>query len=344
MKHRQLGNSGLMIPIMTFGTATFGGSPGLFKSWGETKLDQAKELVKTCMDYGCNAFDTADCYSIGESETILGKALLDYKREDVFISTKTGMFMGEKVNDIGTSRAKIIKSVDNSLRRLQTDYIDLYYLHCFDAKTPHFEALDTLNELIRKGKIRYFGVSNYSGWHLMKMLSVADKNNLQRPVGHQIYYSLAAREFENELMPLGVEEKIGTIVWSPLSGSMLSGKITRQHKDIKDSRLNTDYKWDVDMNHLYNITDILEEISKQTGYSFAQISLAWLFKRPSISSIVIGARNVEQLKNNLEASKINLDESHIEKLDKASQTKIPYPYWHQEGTISNRTPYAVKRY
>lgn len=296
------------------------------------------------MDLGCNSFDTADCYSSGESEKILGEALKDYKRENIFISTKTGMPMGESPNDIGTSRTKIIKSVNNSLKRLQTDYIDLYYLHSYDAQTPHYEVLSTLNELVREGKIRYFGISNYSGWHLMKMLSVADKNNFQRPVAHQAYYSLAAREFENELMPLGIEEKIGTLVWSPLSGSMLSGKITRQKKNIKNSRLNTDYTWDVDMEHLYNITDVLEDISNETGYSFAQISLAWLIKRPSVSSIVIGARDVAQLKNNIEANKINLDEKYMERLDRASQTKIPYPYWHQVATVNSRTPYAVKRY
>lgn len=344
MEYRQLGDSGLMVPTMMLGTATFGGSTELFKNWGETKLPDAKELIKICMDYGCNAFDTADCYSLGDSEIILGKALKDYKREDIFISTKTGMWMSENPNDIGTSRSKILKSINNSLKRLQTDYIDLYYLHCFDSQTPHLETLETLNQLIKEGKIRYFGVSNYSGWHLMKMLSIADKNNLQRPICHQAYYSLAAREFENELMPLGLEEKIGTLVWSPLSGSMLSGKIKRKNQNIQNSRLSTNAKWDVNMDNLYNITDVLENISQQTGYSFAQISLAWILTRPSISGIIIGARNITQLKDNLNASKITLDKKHIEKLDKASQTKLIYPYWHQVGTINNRTPYPVKRY
>ena len=199
MEHRQLGNSGFFIPNMMLGTATFGGSTELFRTWGETKLDEAKQLIKTCMDFGCNAFDTADCYSIGDSELILGEALKDYKRESIIISTKTGMPMGDGVNEVGTSRAKIIKSIEASLKRLQTDYIDIYHLHCYDAKTPHLEALQTLNELVKQGKILYFAVSNYSAWHLMKMLSVADSNNLLRPVAHQAYYSLAAREFENEL-------------------------------------------------------------------------------------------------------------------------------------------------
>ncbi len=344
MEHRQLGNSGFFIPNMMLGTATFGGSTELFRTWGETKLDEAKQLIKTCMDFGCNAFDTADCYSIGDSELILGEALKDYKRESIIISTKTGMPMGDGVNEVGTSRAKIIKSIEASLKRLQTDYIDIYHLHCYDAKTPHLEALQTLNELVKQGKILYFAVSNYSAWHLMKMLSVADSNNLLRPVAHQAYYSLAAREFENELMPLGIEEGVGTLVWSPLSGSMLSGKITRKAENIKGSRLDTAGAWDVDRNHIFNITDALEIVAKESGYSFAQISLAWVLSRPTISSLVIGAKNVSQLKENLNASSIKLDSKHIELLDKASQTKIPYPYWHQRGTVDNRNPYPVVRY
>ncbi len=344
MQYRQLGNSGMMIPSLMLGTATFAGSTKIFEQWGRTQLPEAKELIKICMDNGCNAFDTADCYSLGDSEIILGEALKDYKREEVFISTKTGMWMSDNPNDIGTSRAKILKSVDASLKRLQTDYIDLYHLHCYDAKTPHLEALQTLNDLIKLGKIRYFGVSNYSAWHLMKMLSVADSNNLQRPVVHQAYYSLAAREFENELMPLGIEEKIGTLVWSPLSGAMLSGKITRHEQNTQNSRLSTNGVWDVDREHLYNITDILESIKKQSGYTFAQISLAWVLSRPTISSLVIGATNATQLKENLKASDITLQTNQIEMLDKASQTKLPYPYWHQRFTVNHRDPYAVKRY
>lgn len=344
MQYRQLGNSGEMIPAMILGTATFGGSTEFFKTWGETGLDEAKMLIKTCMDYGCNAFDTADCYSLGDSEIILGKALKDYRRQEVFISTKTGMWMSDNPNDIGTSRAKILRSVDESLKRLQTDYIDLYHLHCYDAKTPHLESLQTLNDLIKVGKIRYFGVSNYSAWHLMKMLSIADRYNLQRPVIHQAYYSLAAREFENELMALGIEENIGTLVWSPLSGAMLSGKITRNGKNIQNSRLNTNGAWDMDMSHLYNITDVLEIIAKESGYSFAQISLAWLLSRPTIASLVIGVKNITQLHDNLKATKICLDNNYIEMLDKASQTKLAYPYWHQRNTVNNRDPYPVKRY
>ncbi|STQ86126.1 aldo/keto reductase [Helicobacter muridarum] len=344
MQYRYLGNSGQVIPAMMLGTATFAGSTEMFKKWGDTKLPQAKELIKLCMDNGCYAFDTADCYSLGDSELILGEALKDYRRDEVFISTKTGMAMSENPNDIGTSRVKIIRSVDASLKRLQTDYIDLYYLHCYDAMTPHLESLQALNELVKAGKIHYFGVSNYSAWHLMKMLSVADSYSISRPSAHQAYYSLAAREFENELMPLGVEEGVGTLVWSPLSGSMLSGRIKRGFEDIKDSRLSTGGAWDIDRNHLYNITDCLEIIQKETGYSFAQISLAWVLTRPTVSSLVIGAKNTTQLMSNLKASDILLDSQHIEMLDRASQTKLAYPYWHQRFTFNNRDPYSVKRY
>lgn len=344
MQYRQLGNSGMIIPSLMLGTATFGGSTDFFKQWGKTQLPEAKELIKACMDSGCNAFDTADCYSLGDSEIILGKAIKDYKRDEIFISTKTGMWMSDSPNDIGTSKSKILKSVDESLKRLQTDYIDLYHLHCYDAKTPHLESLQTLNDLVKLGKIRYFGVSNYSAWHLMKMLSIADLYNLQRPIVHQAYYSLAAREFENELMPLGIEEKIGTLVWSPLSGAMLSGKITRNHKNTQNSRLNTNGVWDIDMEHLYNITDVLEHVTQQSGHTFAQISLAWVLSRPTISSLVIGATNVTQLKENLKAADITLSSEHKQMLDKVSQTKLPYPYWHQRNTVDNRDPYPVKRY
>lgn len=344
MKYRQLGSSGEMIPCMMLGTATFAGSTELFRKWGQTQVFEAKELIKLSIDSGFNAFDTADCYSLGDAEIVLGEALKDYKRSEYFISTKTGMWMSDNPNDIGTSRAKIVRSVEASLKRLQIDYIDLYHLHCYDAKTPHIEALSALNELVKAGKIRYFGVSNYSAWHLMKMLSVADKYNLLRPSVHQAYYSLAAREFENELMPLGVEEGIGTLVWSPLSGSMLSGKITRTKRDVEGSRLSTDGAWDVDMEKLYDITDVLESISRDTGHSIAQISLAWVLSRPSVSSLVIGARNTMQLDANLKAASITLDSKHIEALDKASQTKLPYPYWHQRATVDSRDPYPVKRY
>lgn len=344
MRYRFLGKSGVKIPAMMLGTATFGGSTALFKKWGDTQLDEAKGLIKACMDMGCNAFDTADCYSLGDSERILGAALKAYKREEVFISTKTGMPMGDGANEVGTSRSKILQSVESSLKRLQTDYIDLYHLHCYDAKSPHLESLQTLNELVKAGKIRYFGVSNYSAWHLMKMLSIADKHHLLRPSVHQAYYSLAAREFENELMPLGVEEGVGTLVWSPLSGSLLSGKIKRTQRDVSHSRLNTDAAWEVEEERLYSITDALEVVQRESGYSYAQISLSWLLTRPSVSSLVIGARNLNQLLDNLKASEIVLDLAHIELLDKASQTKLAYPYWHQRMTMNERDPYSVKRY
>lgn len=344
MQYNFLGNSGQVIPAITLGTATFGGSTEFFQKWGKTDKFEARELIETCLEYGCNAFDTADCYSLGDAEKILGEAIKGVDREKLFISTKTGMWMSDNPNDIGTSRTKILKSIDESLKRLGLEYIDLFYLHCYDAKTSHLEVLQTLNELIRIGKIRYFGVSNYSAWHLMKMLSVADKYNFLRPVAHQAYYSLAAREYEYELMPLALEEKIATLAWSPLSGAKLSGKITRNNRMIDSSRLSTDGQWDIDENHLYNITDALEEVSKQTGYTMAQIALKWLLSRPSVSSLVIGSKNSNQLKENLLATKITLEKSHIELLDRASQPKPIYPYWHQRATVPTRDPAPIKLY
>ncbi|PAF49710.1 aldo/keto reductase [Helicobacter sp. 13S00401-1] len=346
MEQRHVKGSGLILPAMTLGTATFAGSTELFKKWGTTKTNEAIALLETCLDYGCNSFDTADCYSCGDSEIVLGEALKAMKldREKVYISSKTGMYMGEGPNEFGTSRYKILQSIDASLKRLQTDYIDLYYLHCYDALTPHLEVLQTLNELVRIGKIRYFGVSNYSGWHLMKMLSVADRYNLSRPIAHQAYYSLAAREYEFELMPLALEENISTMPWSPLSGAYLSGKITRTKIDSKDSRLSSGGAWDIDKEHLFNITDALEIVTKESGYTMAQVALAWNLSRPTVTSLIIGATKPTQLKENLKASEIKLDSKHIELLDKASQLKPIYPYWHQRFANLVRDPSPVKLY
>jgi len=340
LEYRRLGGSGFKIPALIFGTATFGGGNEFFKKWGNTDVKEATSLVDAAMEMGCTMFDTADAYSAGLSEQILGKAV-ERRRDKVLLATKTGMAMGDGPNDIGTSRVKIISSCEASLKRLGTDYIDLYQLHAFDALTPIEEMLHALDELIRAGKIRYFGVSNYSGWHLMKMMSLAEKHSLPKPVTHQVYYSLTDRDFEWELMPFGLDQDIGTLVWSPLAGAKLSGKVGRKKKPPADSRSATDASWDVPEERLFAVTDVLESISAEIGHSIPRVALAWLLSRPTISSIVIGARNVTQLRDNLAATEVKLSPDQIAKLDLASQVRPAYPYWHQRATFLSRNPPPV---
>jgi aryl-alcohol dehydrogenase-like predicted oxidoreductase len=337
MEYRTLGGSGLKVPVLTLGTATFGGGSEFLRKWGASDACEAQELVAICLEHGCTMFDTADGYSAGLSEEILGHAIKG-RREQVLIATKTGMPMGTGPNDKGTSREKIIRSCEASLKRLGTDYIDLYQLHAFDALTPIEEMLHTLDSLMRAGKIRYYGVSNYSGWHLMKMLALADRHGLPRPVTHQVYYSLVAREFEWELMPLGLDQNVGTLVWSPLSGAKLSGKVGRHKQAPADSRVATDASWDVPQDRLFAVTDVLEEISKESGHSVARVALAWLLTRPTVSSVVIGARNADQLRDNLAAPDVVLTSEHVARLNAASAVTPIYPYWHQRRTFHDRNP------
>ena len=340
MQYRNLGGSGLKVPALMLGTATFGGGNDFFRKWGTTDVAEATSLVDASLDMGCNMFDTADAYSQGLSEEILGKAV-EGRRDKVLLATKVGMAMGEGPNDHGTSRARIIECCDASLRRLGTDYIDLYQLHSFDAQTPVEEMLYALDNLMRAGKIRYFGVSNYSGWHLMKMLALADKHALPRPVTHQVYYALTDRDFEWELMPLGLDQNVGTLVWSPLAGAKLSGKVGRNKPAPPESRSGTDASWDVPEERLHTITDALEAISRETGASIPRVALAWLLTRPTISSIVVGARNVAQLQDNLAACELQLSSAQIESLDRASAVRPAYPYWHQRRTFLKRNPPPV---
>jgi aryl-alcohol dehydrogenase-like predicted oxidoreductase len=337
MEYRTLGGSGLKVPVLTLGTATFGGGSEFLRKWGASDVREAQELVTICLDHGCTMFDTADGYSAGLSEEILGQAIKG-RREGVLIATKTGMPMGTGPNDKGTSREKIIRSCEASLKRLGTDYVDLYQLHAFDALTPIEEMLHALDSLMRAGKIRYCGVSNYSGWHLMKMLALADRHGLPRPVTHQVYYSLVAREFEWELMPLGLDQNVGTLVWSPLSGAKLSGKVGRHKQAPADSRVATDASWDVPQDRLFAVTDVLEEISEESGHSVARLALAWLLTRPTVSSVVIGARNADQLRDNLAATDVALSPEHVSRLNAASAVTPIYPYWHQRRTFLDRNP------
>jgi aryl-alcohol dehydrogenase-like predicted oxidoreductase len=330
MEFRTLGRSGLKVPVLSFGTGTFGGGNEFFRAWGATDVAEATRLVDICLEAGVNLFDTADIYSDGLSETVLGKAVAG-RRADVLISTKATFRMGPGPNDLGSSRHHLIRACEASLRRLGTDYIDIYHLHGFDALTPIEEVLSTLNHLIVSGKVRYIACSNFSGWHLMKSLEVADKYGWARYVGHQVYYSLIGREYEWELMPLAVDQGVGALVWSPLGWGRLTGKVRRGQPLPVGSRLHktADMGPQVGDEHLFKVVDALLEVAKETGKSVTQVALNWLVQRPSISTVIFGARNEEQLRQNLGAVGWNLSSEQIAKLDAASDVTPVYPYWHQ---------------
>ena len=341
MEHRLLGGSGLNVPVLSYGTGTFGGSSEFFKAWGASDVAEATRLIDICLDNGLNMFDSADVYSHGVAEEILGQAVRG-RRDDVLISTKGGFRMSPGANDTGSSRFHIIRAVENSLKRLGTDYIDLYQLHAFDALTPVEEVLSTLDNLVQQGKIRYIGCSNFSGWHLMKSLSASDRHGWSRYVAHQAYYSLVGRDYEWELMPLGLDQKVGAVVWSPLGWGRLTGKIRRGQPLPETSRLHSKVVLDngpqVDQEYLYKVVDALDILSEETGKTVPQVALNWLLQRPTVSTIVIGARNEEQLKQNLGAVGWNLTREQITRLDAASDVPKSYPYWHQYGFDRNPFP------
>jgi aryl-alcohol dehydrogenase-like predicted oxidoreductase len=343
MEYRQLGGSGLKVPVLTLGTGTFGGKGELFSAWGASDVAEASRLVDICLEAGLTMFDSADIYSAGAAEEILGGAIKG-RRDQVLISTKATFRSGDGPNDVGSSRFHLLKSVDASLKRLGTDYIDLFQLHGFDALTPVEETLSTLDDLVRAGKIRYVGCSNFSGWHLMKSLAVAEKYGYPRYVAHQAYYSLAGRSYEWELMPLGLDQKLGAVVWSPLGWARLTGKIRRGQPLPKDSRLqsklNADIGPQVDEELLYRIVDVLDEIAAETGKTVPQIALNWLLQRPTVSTLVIGARNEEQLRQNLDAVGWNLTLDQVARLDAASAVPLTYPYFHQTG-FAERNPFPT---
>jgi len=319
MEVRQLGGSGLMVPVLTLGTGTFGGGGEFFKPWGASDLEGATRLVDICLDAGVTMFDSADVYSNGLAEEILGQAIAG-RRERVLISTKATFRFSSEVNDVGSSRFHLIRAVDASLRRLRTDYIDLFQLHGFDARTPVEEALGTLDQLVRAGKIRYVGASNFSGWHLMKSLAVAERYGWPRYVAHQAYYSLVGREYEWELMPLGLDQKVGAVVWSPLGWARLTGKIRRGQPRPDVSRLKDKVNFEsgppVEDEYLYRVVDAIDRIAAETGKTVPQIALNWLLQRPTISSIIIGARNEEQLRANLGAEGWSLSVAQVAALDR----------------------------
>jgi len=330
MEFRQLGRSGLKVPALSFGTGTFGGGTEFFRAWGSSDVAEATRLVSICMEAGVNLFDTADVYSNGLSEEILGKAI-EGRRQDVLISTKSTFRMGKGPNDLGSSRHHLIRACEASLRRLGTDYIDIYHLHGFDALTPIEEVLGTLNELVESGKVRYIACSNFSGWHLMKSLAVSDRYGWPRYVGHQVYYSLIGREYEWELMPLGLDQGVGALVWSPLGWGRLTGKIRRGQPLPSGSRLHQTAEQGppVQDEYLYKVVDALDLVAKETEKSVPQVALNWLLQRPTVSTVIVGARNEEQLRQNLAAEGWSLSKSQIAALDRASEETPIYPYWHQ---------------
>jgi aryl-alcohol dehydrogenase-like predicted oxidoreductase len=339
MEYRLLGRSGLKVPVLCFGVATFGGGNDFFRAWGATDVEEAKRLIGLCVDAGVNFFDTADVYSNGLSEEILGKTI-EGKRHDLLISTKATFPMGKGPNDMGSSRSHLINAVEASLKRLGTDYIDVYHLHGFDALTPVEETLDTLNTLVRSGKVRYIACSNFSGWHLMKSLAVSERYGWARYVGYQGYYSLVGREYEWELMPLALDQGVGTLVWSPLGWGRLTGKIRRGQPLPETSRLHKAAAEgpQVDDEYLYDVVDALDAVAKETGRSVPQVALNWLLQRPTISSVIIGARNEEQLKQNLAAADFKLSDAQVAGLDKASDRPAIYPYWHQRQFAERNPP------
>ena len=329
------------MPALCFGTGTFGGNSEFFKAWGQTDVKEATRLVDICLEAGVNMFDTADVYSKGLSEEILGQAIAG-RRNKVLVSTKATFPMGDGPNDRGSSRYHLVAACEASLKRLATDYIDIYHLHGFDALTPAEETLDTLTTLVRDGKVRYIACSNFSGWHLMKSLAVSDRYGWSRYVGHQVYYSLIGRDYEQELMPLGLDQGVGAIVWSPLGWGRLTGKIRRGHPLPAVSRLHKTAEQGppVEDEYLYAVIDALEAMAKETGKTVPQIALNWLLQRPTVSTVVMGARNEEQLRQNLAAEGWNLTAEHVARLDAASKTTPPYPYWHQKQ-FRDRNPSPV---
>ena len=343
MEYRQLGGSGFKVPVLSLGTGTFGGGGEFFRAWGQTDVGEATRLVDICLDAGLTMFDSADIYSAGMAEEILGRAIKG-RRDQVLISTKGTFRHGEGPNDVGSSRFHLTRAVEGSLKRLGTDYIDLYQLHAFDAMTPVEEVLGTLDHLVKAGKVRYIGCSNFSGWHLMKSLAASEKHGLARYVAHQAYYSLIGRDYEWELMPLGLDQKVGAVVWSPLGWGRLTGKLRRGQPLPAGSRLNS--KAVVDLGptvadeYVYRVVDALDEVAQEAGKSVPQVALNWLLRRPTVANVIVGARDEEQLRQNLGALGWTLGPEQVARLDAASATTKAYPYWHQAG-FGERNPSPV---
>lgn len=345
MEYRRLGASGLEVPALSFGAGTFGGRGPLFSAWGSTDATEARRLVDICLDAGVTMFDTADVYSDGASEEVLGEAVKG-RRDQVILSTKAGLPTGDGPNRAGSSRSRLIAACEAALRRLGTDYIDLFQLHAFDAKTPIDEVLSTLDDLVRAGKVRYLGVSNFAGWQLTKSLAIAEQHGRQRYVAHQVYYSLVGRDYEWELMPLGLDQGVGAVVWSPLGWGRLTGKIRRGVPIPTQSRLHetAEFGPPVDDERLFRVVDALDTVAEETGRAVPQIAINWLLRRPTVSSVIIGARTEEQLRQNLGAIGWTLTEDQLDRLDAASVTTPPYPYfpYHRQAGFARLNPPSTR--
>lgn len=341
MEYRLLGRSGLKVPVLTLGTGTFGGKGPMFSSWGSVDVAEATKLVDICLEAGLTMFDSADGYSGGVAEEILGQAIKG-RRDQVLISTKATFRRGDGPNDVGSSRHHLTRSIEGALQRLGTDHIDLFQLHGFDAQTPIEEVLQTLDGFVRAGKIRYIGCSNFSGWHVMKSLAVSERYGLARYVAHQAYYSLVGRDYEWELMPLALDQGVGAMVWSPLGWGRLTGKIRRGQPLPENSRLQGEKSREmgpqVPEEYLFRVVDALDEVAQETGRSVPQVALNWVLQRPSVSSVIIGARNEAQLRQNIAAVGWNLTAEQVRKLDAASALPRAYPYWHQAHFERNPPP------
>jgi aryl-alcohol dehydrogenase-like predicted oxidoreductase len=332
MDYRRLGASGFTVPALSFGTGTFGGKGEFFQAWGSTDVAEAQRLIDICLDAGLNMFDSADIYSSGSAEEVLGGAIQGRPRDSLIISTKATFRAGDAPNQVGSSRYHLIDSVHKQLKRLGTDYIDLFQLHGFDALTPVDEVLSTLDQLVREGKIRYIGVSNFSGWHIMKSLACADKHGFPRYVANQTYYSLVGRDYEWELMPLGLDQGLGAVVWSPLGWGRLTGKIRRGQPLPEQSRLHktADAGPPLEDEYVYKVVDALDAVAAETGKTVPQVALAWVLARPTVSTVIVGARNEEQLRQNLGAVGWSLTPEQIK--------RAAYPYWHQAGFAERNPP------
>lgn len=342
MEYRRLGASGFNVPALSFGAGTFGGKGEFFQAWGSSDAIEARRLVDICLEAGINMFDTADIYSAGNSEEVLGAAIKGRPRAKLILSTKATFRSGAGANDVGSSRHHLIRAVEDALVRLGTDYIDLFQLHGFDARTPAEEVLSTLDTIVRAGKIRYVGVSNFSGWHLMKSLATAERYGYPRYVANQTFYSLVGRDYEWELMPLGLDQGVGAVVWSPLGWGRLTGRIRRGQPLPPVSRLPTTAKSGppVSEDYLFRVIDAIDAIAAETGKSVPQIALNWLLQRPTVSTVIIGARNEEQLKQNLGAIGWSLTADQMQRLSAASEVTPAYPYWHQRQ-FAERNPAPV---
>jgi aryl-alcohol dehydrogenase-like predicted oxidoreductase len=343
MEYRYLGRSGFKVPELGFGTGTFGGKGPLFSAWGKTGVEEARRLIDICLEAGVTLFDTADVYSDGQSEEILGAAL-EGKRERAIVSTKIGLRNGAGENDAGVSRHHIIRGVEASLERLGTDYIDLLQVHQFDAMTPVESVMSALDDLVRAGKVRYIGASNYSGWQLVKSLAAADRYGYARFVANQAYYSLIGRDYEWELMPAGLDQGLGAIVWSPLGWGRLTGRVRRGRPLPSSSRLHETAQFapPVDDERLYRVVDVLVKVAEETGRTVPQVAINWLLQRPTVSSVLIGARDERQLRENLGAAGWSLTQEQVAKLDHASAVTPPYPYYpYWNGQFAERSPIPV---